>query len=71
VKNGKTLISIASWAKETKSVSLTFDWNAIGIDKTKAKLTAPAIEAFQDAREFNIDNAIPVEPGKGWLIVVK
>jgi hypothetical protein len=71
VKNGKTLISLASWAKEAVNIKLDIDWGAIGIDPSKAKLTAPPIEAFQEGRSFVIGEQIPVEPAKGWLILVE
>ena len=44
VKQGKTLISLASWAPEPGDVKLTIDWHALGLDPTKAALYAPAAE---------------------------
>ena len=46
VKNGKTLISLASWAASRRDVRLDIDWRALGLDPAKAKITAPAIPAF-------------------------
>jgi hypothetical protein len=71
VKPGKTLISLASWAKEPARVKLTLDWDALGIDIRKARLRAPAVPGFQDAADFQWSGEIPVEPGKGWLIIVE
>ena len=71
VRNGRTMVAIASWATERVDVRLSIDWKALGLDPATATMTAPAIEKFQDATTFAIDQPIPVEPGKGWLIVIK
>jgi hypothetical protein len=71
VKPGKTLISLASWAKEPAKIKLTVDWKALGIDMRKAQLTAPAIQGLQDATELQWSGEIPVEPAKGWLLILE
>lgn len=70
-KQGKALISLASWATTDTTVQLNWDWKKLGIDSSKAIITAPEIKNFQPARTFNVNDAIPVERGKGWLLVVK
>jgi hypothetical protein len=65
------LISIASWADESVKARLAIDWQALGINRQHAKLTAPAIEGFQEAAMFLPDNEIPVPPGKGWLLILQ
>jgi hypothetical protein len=69
VKKGKTLISIASWAKEPSRVAVKIDWKALGLDRAKAHLYAPAIQSFQSAALFSPDSLIPVSPGRGWLLI--
>ncbi|MGC1549501.1 MAG: glycoside hydrolase domain-containing protein [Rhodanobacter sp.] len=71
VRKGKTLIALASWASDKTDVKLHIDWKALGIKPGTAKLVAPAVEGFQPAAEFKPDDAIPVEPGKGWLLIVE
>jgi hypothetical protein len=71
VRKGKTLIALASWAPDKTDVTLHVDWKALGIKPGKAKLVAPAVEGFQKAAEFKPGDAIPVEPGKGWLLIVE
>ncbi len=71
VREGKTLISLASWAKTKVSVKLAIDWTALGLDPSKAKIAAPPVEGFQPAAAFRLDEAIPVDPAKGWLLVVE
>ena len=51
--------------------SSTIDWKALGLDPAKATITAPAIDKFQEARTFAASEPIPVEPGKGWLLVIQ
>jgi hypothetical protein len=71
VKNGATLVALASWAEEPVTVRLAIDWNALGIDPVSANITAPAVEALQERRTFEVGEGIPVEPGKGWLLEVR
>ena len=70
VRDGKTLISIASWSKTKADVKLQIDWKSLHLDPTHATISAPEIKAFQPAATFTPDASIPVEPGKGWLLVV-
>ena len=70
VKPGKTLVALASWAPEKTDARLQFDWKALGLDASKARLTAPEIRDFQPAREWRADEPITVEPKRGWLIYV-
>ena len=65
------LISIASWEKESKSVQLKIDWKSLGINPKKAVLVATPIDKFQPERAFKPSESIPVEPGKGWLLILK
>ena len=70
-KDKKTLISIASWNKELTNVKLAMDWAALGISPEKAILSAVEAKDFQPAATFNPDQKIPVEPGKGWLLILE
>jgi Family of unknown function (DUF6067) len=70
VKPGRALVAIASWEKEPAEVVLTIDWKALGLDPSRARLTAPAIESFQPAAAFAATDRIHVEPGRGWLLVL-
>jgi hypothetical protein len=71
VGEGKTVVALASWAKEPVDVDLAVDWTALGLDSKTARLHAPAIEKFQEETTFVLGRPIRVEPGKGWLIVVE
>ncbi|MCP4453603.1 MAG: hypothetical protein GY809_19255 [Planctomycetes bacterium] len=69
-KKDKALISIASWAPDFVGCRLKMDWQALGIDPQHARLTAPAIEGFQEAAVFLLGDEIPVPPGRGWLLIL-
>ncbi|MFC4762690.1 glycoside hydrolase domain-containing protein [Dyella koreensis] len=69
VRKGQgTLIAIASWAPEKVDVKLSIDWKALGLDPRKMKLVSAEVQGFQPAATFAPGDAIPVEPGKGWLL---
>jgi hypothetical protein len=70
VRNGRTMVAVASWAIDTTDVTLAIDWPALGLDPAKATITASDIENFQPARTFAPGEPITVEPGKGWLLVI-
>ncbi len=70
-KDKSVLVSLASWAKNEVNIHLKIDWKALGINPSTATIVAPAIDKFQPARSFKIDEAIPVEPNKGWLLEIK
>jgi hypothetical protein len=70
LRNGKTLVAIASWDQKACNVKLIIDWKALGLNPLKVKISAPEILNYQSARKFVIDEEIPVEPTKGWLILV-
>ena len=70
-KDKKVLVAIASWAKTDTNVKLLINWKALGINPATAKITAPEIKNFQPAHKFKPADAIPVQKGKGWLLVIK
>ncbi len=70
IKEGQTIVALASWADRPVNVRLQIDWPAIGLSPDRTIINAPAIDGFQPARDFGIDEPVSVEPGKGWLIVL-
>ncbi|MBZ4190367.1 glycoside hydrolase domain-containing protein [Niabella beijingensis] len=69
-KNGKALVSIASWNETDTDVLLHIDWKQLGIDPATAVIEAPAVKKFQEARQFRPGEKIPVPKNKGWLLVI-
>jgi len=70
-RKGRALIALASWAPTRVGVKLLIDWKALGIDSSKARLSAPVSSGFQPSADFALDETIPVEPGKGWMLILK
>jgi len=68
---GRALVALASWAKEPTRIKLEIDWQALALDPKKARLHAPAIPDFQEERTFRPGDEIPVEPGKGWMLIIR
>ena len=71
LRPGKALISIASWEKDDVMVDLLIDWKSLGIKKSRAMISAPAIADFQKATSFEVDKPVPVKAGEGWLLVIE
>jgi hypothetical protein len=69
-KDGKAMIAIASWAANDANIKLNIDWKALGIDPAKASISAPAINNYQPSKTFGVNDEIPVQKGKGWLLIV-
>jgi hypothetical protein len=69
-KKGSAMISIASWENSQADFKLLIDWKSLGIDPAKAKIHAPAIRNFQIERTFSEKDMIPVEKGKGWILII-
>ncbi|MBC7289438.1 MAG: hypothetical protein H5T86_15625 [Armatimonadetes bacterium] len=61
----------ASGAQAPIRVRLVVDWQALGLDPARVRLTAPYIEHFQPPATFRPDEEIPIEPSKGWLLVAE
>lgn len=70
VKEGKTLIAIASWVKEPTSVKMDIDWQRLGLDPSKIKIVAPEIQNYQKERSFVADELIPINALSDCLIII-
>jgi hypothetical protein len=69
VRDGRTLISVATWAPRPVRCTLNIDWKALGLDPARVHLYAPPVRDFQEETVFAADEAIPFVPGKGWLLL--
>ena len=73
VYQGKTrsIVALASWAKDPVDVNLAVNWHALGLDPAHANIRAEAIENFQTASAFAPGQPIPIQPGRGWLLILE
>lgn len=55
---------------EVLKVRLQINWKALGINPKRARLIAPSIPYFQQPAEFSPNEPIPVEQGKGWVLML-
>lgn len=69
-KDKSVLVSLASWAEAPADIHLNIDWKALGINAANARIEAIASEGFQPAAMFKDGDAIPVQPNKGWLLII-
>jgi hypothetical protein len=70
-KQGAALVALASWAAQDTTVTLKIDWAGLGIDSAHATIEAPEIKDFQSARHFAPGDVLPVEKGRGWLLIIR
>lgn len=54
-----------------RRVRLLVDWRALGMSPERVTLTAPELPHFQQAAQFSPAETLPVEAGRGWLLVVR
>ncbi len=71
LKEKRMMVAIASWYDEHKELWLNIDWNRAGIDKNKAVISAPFISDFQEEQSFSLWDRIPVDPGKGIVLIIE
>jgi hypothetical protein len=69
-REGKALVALASWDPNPVTCKLAIDWKALGINPAKAVLRAHQAKDFQPEMTFGPNDSIPIDPGKGWLLVV-
>ncbi|MGL4852722.1 MAG: glycoside hydrolase domain-containing protein [Phocaeicola sp.] len=69
-KEDKLLIALGNFSSESVATKLSYDWKALGIDSSKAKLIAPAIDNFQEEAIYSLDEAIEIQPKEGKLLIL-
>jgi hypothetical protein len=70
-KKGSVMIAMASWDVLKRNVKLTIDWKKPGIDKSSCTISIPAIKGFQEEKSLKTDEAIPINPAEGKIIIIK
>ncbi|MBY0490763.1 MAG: DUF5107 domain-containing protein [Gemmatimonadaceae bacterium] len=67
----KAMIALGNWHETDAPVTLTIDWAAMGLDRARVRLRAPAVEAFQDAASYAPGSTITVPGKKGLVLLVE
>ena len=71
VRDGRTLLSIGNYANEDKTVTLSIDWDRLGLDSSKVVMRAPAIEYFQEAVSFAPSDPLTVVSKQGIILFLE
>lgn len=70
-QNGdRLLLSVGNYSDHTKQVTLSFDWQKLGIDPEGVVIEAEEMDSFQSAARWSVDQPFKVEPRRGWLLTV-
>jgi len=68
-QKNKTMVALASWDESDTKVNLNIDWNKLGLNADKIKISAPEIDKFQMAGNYPEGKSIPIEKGKGLILI--
>jgi hypothetical protein len=71
IKPGNVLAAIASWADGPADIRLDIDKHALGLPDGDVSIEAPYIEGFQHSLRLYNGDSLRVEPGRGWLLIIK
>ncbi len=71
LKDNKAVVAIASWYGEHRDIWLHTDWNRLGLDRNRSVFRVPFIKDFQEEMIYKPWERIPVEPGKGIVLIIE
>ncbi len=69
--NGQSIIAVAGWGAKDIACGLRVDWNSLGLDPKRLRLTRPAIPGFQDEQQNVVMERLTIPAGKGFLFVAE
>ena len=67
----RAMIALGNWSAADVPVTLTIDWSALGVDPSRVRLRAPAVEGFQSAGSWVPGSTLTVPGGKGVVLLVE
>ena len=67
---GKTLISLGNFGAQDQTIRLIIDWEALGLDPSKATIEAPQVDNFQQFQTFE-NIYVPVKSKEGRLLIIQ
>ena len=68
-KKDKVMIAMGNWSDRNQEVSLTVNWEKLGIDPLNANIEIPAIENLQDAGTADLLH-LTIPASKGLIIII-
>lgn len=71
VKADQVLVSVGNFSNQDKTVTLSFDWNALGMRPDQVTLEMPEVADFQTAGSLQLQAPIPVKSKEGCLLLLK
>ncbi|HRO45902.1 glycoside hydrolase domain-containing protein [Agriterribacter sp.] len=71
IGENEVVVAIGNWSDKDRQVRLQVDWQRLGLDKSKVKITIPEIKDLQPAQSLTSLNELKMPGGKGYLIVIK
>ena len=71
VKDDGLLIAIGNFLWKRQSVSLSIDWEALGLREQEVEIYMPEIEEFQPAQKLTPQSRITIDIKRGVVVVVK
>jgi hypothetical protein len=69
-RQGRSFVALGSWADAESAVRLSIDWQALGLDTSRARIFAPSIPGMQPEQLWKPGQPITVEPRRGWFLVL-
>lgn len=71
IREGKTMIALASWSNKDTEIKLDIDWAQLGLEPAQVRLYAPEIPLYQTAADYILSQPIKIEKGKGLLLILE
>ncbi len=68
VRQGRVLVAVGNFSKETKDVTLTFNWKRLGLKANKVSAHLPYVEDFQEERTYDLTSPLTIQAKEGNLI---
>ena len=71
VKDDGLLIAVGNFSWKKQSVSLSIDWEALGLKEQEVEIYMPEIEEFQPAQKLTPQSRIEIDIKRGVVVIVK
>ncbi len=71
LNDDRVMIAIANWYEDNKNLWLNVDWHSLGMNKNEVVFKAPYIKNFQKDKTYTPWERIPVETGKGIVLIME